>query len=301
MPARVFGGDCGAAFATSDLRDILDAKVSLYESDLDEAIELSQSGGIGCIWRTSSYSTLVNVDLLPQGAIRSTAETAECVKDEQEGPAFWRCDVEHESGGIRMSGFLSVPGSFSKKKVNAALDSFVAGFDESATPEQAAPAPIPAATAWPNPTDCPALAESADLSAVFNDTPGFEQFNSGTDALPSPARLELWGESGAGWACSWATNRPLTEKQLASGMVTSFGVGIYGGAAWLQDDIDGGTEVAIEGADRVVRVKHSTKYETVYRYYVIDGPNLLTYLSDSRKLGNDAEAISLILESLDQS
>ena len=299
MPARVFGGDCDAAFATDDLRDMLDAKVSLDQSDIDDAIEVTQSGGIGCVWRTGDYSTLVNVDLLPQATIVSTEETATCTRDDEEGPAFWRCEVEHQSAGIRLSGFFSVRGSVSKKRVNEALDSFVSQFDANATPEQAAPAPIPAADAWTNPVDCESLGEGVDLKSVFNDTPGFIQFDSGIDALPSPARIELWGGGGAGWACSWATNRTLTKKQLVSGMVMSFGVGIYGGAAWLHNEIDGGTDVSIEGADRVIRVKQSTEYETVYRYYVVDGPNLLTYQSGSNRLGNDSEAITLVLDYLD--
>jgi hypothetical protein len=277
------------------LRDILVAKVTFDEADFDDALELAQAGGIGCIWRTGDYSTLVNVDVLPQASIRSTAETADCAtSDDLPG---WRCEIEHAQNGIRISGFFSLSPSFAKTKADEALDAVVAAFDSSATPAQSAPAPIPAADAWANPVDCPAIAAAVDVRSVFNATPGLEFYASGGDAFPSPARVELWGDT-YGLGCTWGTNKELSAKQLASGMTQNFDITVLGGAAWAQDELEKkptATDVQLDGLDRVIRTK--TTYG--YRFAVIDGPNLLRFGADAGDPGNAGEAAAAIVAFLD--
>jgi len=302
VPLRVFDAHCDEVFDAADLTGIMGNAVTLRDSP-GTAYELSQAGGINCIWRNDDYSALANFDLLPAASLSPTDESAECQESEEENPGFWRCDVEHATNGIRISGFFLFPGAESTSAANAAVADVVSLFDESATPAQAAPVPIPAADAWTNPVDCEGLADAIDIAAIFNDTPGLDYYVGGTDAPPSPARVELWGDT-FGLSCGWGTPEELTKNQLASGMTQSFSVFVLGGGAWAQDEEaerEGAVDIELGDFDRVIRSRvgtGETGYEGGYRYSIIDGPNFLQVFTPSTKLGNYETAIIEVADHL---
>jgi len=299
IPAQVFGGDCAAVFSEDEVGDIVGADVALYS---ESVWELSQAGGFSCIWRTEDYSTLVNLDFLPRASITATSETASCeTGDGEVESSDWRCELEHEQSGIRVSGFLAIPGSEAEFTATAALAALSDQFDRRAAPDQAVPAPIPAADSWSNPVDCEALGAAVDLRPVFNNTPGFGWYAGGGDVFPSPARMELWGDSYA-LTCTWGTAKELSDKQLASGMRTGFSVQVYGGSAWAQQEVEnetGATEVTMDGFDRVIRVKSGSGDTSRYGFAAVDGPNLLVFSSTTKKAGREGDAAALIAGYLD--
>lgn len=264
QPRQVFDGDCGALFTEDELGAALGATVSLAAPDDlfdNEGIINQQNGGLRCGWYSDPYAAFVDVLVVPAAAVDYDEPTGCGAYLESGVPA---CPLEAVAGGIRISGLVaSSTGDISA--IESATESLRLLFEQRATPENAAPVPLPAVGSWAYPVNCEAIVAASDFSAV----PGLGSASlgytgaGGSDAYYPRAVSALWGASG------------LPHCGI-EGESVSLDFDAFGGGRWKEAELSASpaTKLPVDGVDAVYATALG---DGSSRINVFDGPNWLQF------------------------
>ena len=167
-PAQLFDGDCESVLTLEQLQEITGADMELtsgaditsvgYDGQAKWAV--TQSGGLVCEWRlvdsNSSTDPAVYLAFMRQELLSNFEASTPCLPPYTE---FLSCAIEHETGGLRVSGGITAGDEASTA---AAAQSILDAIDARVAEVPVGESPAPVEGAWANPTDCAALLEAMD-------------------------------------------------------------------------------------------------------------------------------------------